>query len=107
MAALPTPDDWAARVADACDGIAGLTRDPRFRRAAGILRGKKIGRHAVDDRQALDLARALLTAGLVRSRTAAIRRAAVLTAPAHQIETAVRRLLRKSRDESFKSQDES
>jgi hypothetical protein len=92
---LPSPSEWALRVADACDGLAALTEDPRFKRAAGILRGKRIGRRQVDDGQALDLARAFLAAGLVRSRTAALRRAAVLTAPAHQIDSAVRRLAKK------------
>jgi hypothetical protein len=104
MGALPTAEEWAARVAAACDGIADLTQDPRFRRAAGVLRGKRIGRRAHDDAQALDLARSLLAAGLVRSRTAALRRAATFTAP-DCIETTVRRLRRKFRDEKLPALD--
>jgi hypothetical protein len=92
-------------MAAACDGIAELTGDSRFRRAAGVLRGKRIGRRAVDDSKALELARAYLDAGIARSPTDALRRAAVLTAPVNQIETALRRLIRKFQDESFKSQD--
>jgi hypothetical protein len=102
---LPTAGEWAARVAAVLDGLTDLTGDRRFRRAAGILRGKRIGRRAVDDTQALVLARSLLDAKLVPSRTAAVKRAALLTAEPHQIESAIRRLLKKFCDESFKSQD--
>lgn len=102
---LPTASEWAARVADACDGIADLTGDARFRRASGVLRGKPMGRRPVDDAQALELARSFIAAGLARSPTDAARRAAVLTSPPHQIESTVRRLLKKLCDEKLKSQD--
>ncbi len=93
--APPTAEAWAERLASACDGIAALTADARFRRAAGILRGKRIGRRAADDGEALEMARAFLKAGLARSKSAAIRRAAVLMAAPNTIEATARRLAKK------------
>jgi hypothetical protein len=101
----PTAHDWIERTAAVLEELGELTSDSRFRRAAGVLRGKRIGRAPVNDTEALELARSYLDAGLVRSRTAAVRRAAMFIAPANQIDTTVRRLQRKFRDESFKSRD--
>jgi hypothetical protein len=79
--------------------LAALTGDPRFRRAAGVLRGKRMGRRAVNDAEALQLVRAFLTAGAARSRSAAICRAAALIAAPGSVDAAARRLARKFRAE--------
>jgi hypothetical protein len=70
-----------ARLATLADKSGAATGDERFRRAAGILRGKRAGRRAVDDSEALAFAESLLDAGLVRSKNDACIRAAVLYSP--------------------------
>lgn len=70
-----------ARLAALADKSGEATGDERFRRAAGVLRGKQAGRRAVDDSEALEFAESLFDAGLVNSRNAACTRAAVLYSP--------------------------
>ncbi len=77
----PKIDEARARIAALADELAKATGDERFRRAAGVLRGKQAGRRAVDDTEALAFAESLLDAGLVRSKNDACIRAAVLYSP--------------------------
>ena len=69
------------RIAALADRAGAATGDERFRRAAGVLRGKRAGRRAVDDTEALAFAESLLDAGLVRSKNAACTRSAIMYAP--------------------------
>ena len=77
----PKIDEARARIAALADELAKATGDERFRRAAGVLRGKQAGRRAVDDSEALAYAESLFDAGLVRSRNAACTRAAIIYSP--------------------------
>ncbi|MAW87524.1 MAG: hypothetical protein CMJ42_13460 [Phyllobacteriaceae bacterium] len=92
-------DESAARLradtADMLEVLARLFEDGRFATAAAHLRGKRPGRRQVDDGRALAFARGLLATGFARSPHDACRRAAILFAPSHQVETMRDRLRKK------------
>jgi hypothetical protein len=73
------PDLRAIRAAE-LDRLADESGDARYRRAAGVLRGKPGGRPPCDDGAALGLAESLEAAGIARSRRDACMRAARLHA---------------------------
>ncbi len=56
----PKTDEALARFAAQADELAEATGDTRFAHAAGVLRGKRAGRRAVDDTEALVFAESLL-----------------------------------------------
>ncbi len=94
----PKIDEARARIAALADELAKATGDERFRRAAGVLRGKRAGRRAVDDSEALAFAESLLDAGLVRSKNAACTRSAIMYSPTSLAIDATRaRLMKKFR----------
>ena len=85
-----------ARHAAHLEKVGAATGDERYRRAAGVLRGKPAGRRAVDDTEALAFAESLLDAGLVRSKNKACIEAAKIYAPTEIAFDAMRaRLLKK------------
>ena len=56
-----------AELADLADEYAEATGDERGRRAAGVLRGKRSGRHEIDDTAPLAFVAELVDAGLSRN----------------------------------------
>lgn len=96
------PDTFALR--ESMAELAGerfkLTGDPRFARAAGVLRGKRGGPPTLDDAEALEFAEALLTSGAACSINDACVKAAILFSPTTtdiKIDATIRRLSRKLR----------
>ena len=94
------PDTFALResVAEsACEGFK-LTGDPRFARAAGVLRGKRGGPPTLDDAEALEFAEALLTSGAACSiNDACVQAAGVFSPTKIEIDATIQRLSRKLR----------
>ncbi len=93
-----TDEMESARLRDSlakrADKFGAATGDERFRRAAGVLRGKPSGRRAVDDTEALACAKSLFAAGC--SKNSACVQAANLYAPTDiAIDATIARLLRK------------
>ena len=87
-------DRRRARIAKLMDKFGAGGGDERFRRAAGVLRGKQAGRRAVDDSEALAYAKSLFTAGC--SKNAACIQAAMMYSPKPRAFDATKaRLLRK------------
>ena len=87
-------DRLRARIAKLMDKFGADNGDERFRRAAGVLRGKPAGRRAVDDTEALACAKSLFAAGC--SKNSACVQAANLYAPTDiAIDATIARLLRK------------
>ncbi len=68
-----------ARIAKMIDKAGAATGDERFSRAAGVLRGKRAGRRAVDDSAALDYAADLFNGGC--SKNEACIQAAIMYSP--------------------------
>ena len=108
--ALPSPphgsavdEDYLAALARWLEALADLSGDARLRRAAGIVRGKRLGRFEIDDAASL----AEMELHLSADPTISIERAAALVArtkPRHcALESATRRLARKFREEKLKS----
>ncbi len=60
-------DRRRAHVANLCDKWGAASGDERWRRAAGALRGKRSGRHEIDDTAPLAFAAELVDAGLSRN----------------------------------------
>ncbi len=87
-------DRLRARFAKLMDRAGADNGDERFRRAAGVLRGKRAGRRAVDDTEALAYARDLFNGGC--SKNAACRQAAINYSPTRNAFDATKaRLFRK------------
>ncbi len=83
-----------ARHAAHLEKVGAATGDERYRRAAGVLRGKPAGRRAVDDTEALAYAKSLFTAGC--SKNSACIQAAIMYSPKpHAFDATKARLLRK------------
>jgi len=82
--------DWLAHLADQFG-------DPRFRMAAGILRGKRPGRKPAADEHPLSYAKALLRTGIARSEHDAAKRAAKLFANRPYVPATTDRLRKKLR----------
>jgi hypothetical protein len=91
------------RLAELCRVFAARTGDGRLRTAAAILSGKKPGRRPIDDEKALAYVATLLKTGIAESEHDACERAAIVYAPAHQVETMRDRLRRKFRTQPIKS----
>ncbi len=72
-------DRRRARLAKLADRDWAATGDERFRRAAGVLRGKRAGRPAVDDIEALAYAADLFNGGC--SKNKACIQAAIMYSP--------------------------
>jgi hypothetical protein len=79
------------------DALAKRTADPRFARAAGILRGKHAIRPARDDSAALAQIGDLLAHGTASSAEQAARFVARTLQSEHSVEGATERLVRKYR----------
>ncbi len=58
-----------AEMAAQCEMEAEAWGDERFRRAAGVLRGKRSGRRAVDDTKALAYAEKLIDGGCSKNKS--------------------------------------
>lgn len=93
----PTGDGFRASLLHILDGLADITGDGTFRRAAAALRGHRPGRRSVDDTQALTLVRSLLADGSYPSRYAACRYVAELISAPQYMHATAARLMRKSR----------
>lgn len=83
--------------ADMLCHIADKLDDGRFRAAAAILRGRRVGRRSIDDTAALAYAEKLLRLDMVRSPHQACESAAKVFAMPHQIPAMRDRLRRKFR----------
>lgn len=92
-------------LADYCRGMAELTGDGRWSAAAGLLTGKRGGRHPQDDGAALQYAREALRLGLASSANSAALMAARFFARPHQLDTMRDRIRKKLRRELVKSKD--
>ena len=91
-------DHFRARVADLVDELAEATGDPRFARAAGVLRGKQGGRPETDDTKALEFVEDLLTSEAAGSIHDACTQAAIIFSPTDvEIDATIQRLSRKLR----------
>jgi hypothetical protein len=91
-------DDLRRAAAEVLTGLADLTGDARFRRAAGIVKGRCAGRPKHDDDDALALVRHLLETRAARScRAACSLAAAMFCARSHQVPAMRDRLQRKLR----------
>ncbi len=87
-------DRLRARIAKLMDRVGADDGDERFRRAAGVLRGKRAGRRPVADTEALAFVKKLVDAGL--SKNSACREAAVRYEPKElAIDAAKARLFKK------------
>jgi len=87
-------DRLRARIAKLMDKEGADNGDERFRRAAGVLRGKRAGRPAVDDTEALAYAVDLVNGGCSRNN-ACIQVAIMYSPKPHAFDATKARLLRK------------
>lgn len=83
--------------ADVLDHIAAAAGDVRFKTAAAVLRGRRVGRRSIDDTAALAYAEKLLRLDMVRSPHQACESAAKVFAMPHQIPAMRDRLRKKFR----------
>ena len=95
------PDTFALR--ESMAELAGerfkLTADPRFARAAGVLRGKRGGPPTLDDAEALEIAEALLASDAASSiNDACVQTANAFSPTPLEIDAMIQRLRKKLRE---------
>jgi len=87
--------EMRAALARYCEAMHDLTADGRWRSAAGMLRGGRAGRPAVDDAAAIAFARQLLSTGMAKSLNRACAISAQMHAPTSAKVEAMRDRLRR------------
>lgn len=90
-------DKLRLTIAEMLVWLANVSHDGRFSTGAAMLRGRQPGRCRIDDSRHLEMVEQLQVTGIARSRHDACTIVATMSAPAHQVDTMRRRLMRKLR----------